>query len=60
MTPAVRTAQAAQVKFSLHRYDHDPNADSFGLEAAQKMGVPPGRVFKTLVAQVDSKQLWCR
>jgi hypothetical protein len=28
MTPAVRAAQAAQVEFTLHRYAHDPEADS--------------------------------
>jgi Cys-tRNA(Pro)/Cys-tRNA(Cys) deacylase len=57
MTPAVRAAEAAGVEFTLHRYDHDPKADSFGLEAAEKLGVPPERVFKTLVAKVDGKQL---
>src|SRR5947207_2469796 len=57
MTPAIRTAEAAQIEFSLHRYEHDPKADSFGLEAAEKLGVLPERVFKTLVAQVDGKQL---
>src|SRR2546423_12367917 len=57
MTPAVRAAEAAEVSFSLHRYEHDPDADSFGLEAAEKLGVPPERMFKTLVAQVDGRQL---
>jgi Cys-tRNA(Pro)/Cys-tRNA(Cys) deacylase len=57
MTPAVRTLEAAQVEFTLHHYDHDPKADSFGLEAAEKLGVAPERVFKTLVAKVDGKQL---
>src|SRR5947209_15434262 len=57
MTPAVRAAEAARISFSLHRYEHDPAADSFGLEAAEKLGVPPGRVFKTLVARIDGKQL---
>lgn len=57
MTPAVRVAEAAKIEFALHRYEHDPKADSFGLEAAEKLGVPPERVFKTLVAQVDGKKL---
>jgi Cys-tRNA(Pro)/Cys-tRNA(Cys) deacylase len=57
MTPAIRAAEAAQIEFSLHRYEHDPKAESFGLEAAEKLGVSPQRVFKTLVAQVDGKQL---
>jgi Cys-tRNA(Pro)/Cys-tRNA(Cys) deacylase len=56
MTPAVRAAQATKIAFTLHRYEHDPSADSFGLEAAEKLNVPPERVFKTLVAQIG-KQL---
>ncbi len=57
MTPAVRATEAARIPFSLHRYDHDPKAESFGLEAAEKLGVAPERVFKTLVAQVDGRRL---
>lgn len=50
MTPAVRAAEAAGVRFHLHRYEHDPRAHSYGLEAAQRLGQDPARVFKTLVA----------
>ena len=57
MTPAVRAVEAARVPFTLHRYDHDANAESFGLEAAAQLGVAPERVFKTLVAQLDGKRL---
>jgi Cys-tRNA(Pro)/Cys-tRNA(Cys) deacylase len=57
MTPAVRAAEAAKVVFTLHRYEHDPGADSFGLEAAEKLGLSPERVFKTLVARVDGQEL---
>ena len=39
--------------FTLHPYDHDPRAESFGLEAAEALGVPPERVFKTLLAEAD-------
>ena len=37
----------------MHEYDHDPRATSYGLEAVEKLGVDPDRVFKTLVADVD-------
>jgi Cys-tRNA(Pro)/Cys-tRNA(Cys) deacylase len=57
MTPAVRLLQASAVAFTLHEYEHSPDADSFGLEAAEKLGVPPERLFKTLVAKIDGKQL---
>jgi Cys-tRNA(Pro)/Cys-tRNA(Cys) deacylase len=57
MTPAIRAAEAAGVVFTLHEYEHDPDADSFGLEAADKLGVPPERMFKTLIARLDGKEL---
>ena len=54
-TPAVATAERAGIRFELHAYEHDPGADSYGLEAAEKLGLDPARVFKTLVASVDGK-----
>jgi Cys-tRNA(Pro)/Cys-tRNA(Cys) deacylase len=57
MTPAIRAAEAAGVAFTVYEYEHDPDADSFGLEAAEKLGVPPERMFKTLVARLDGKEL---
>lgn len=57
MTPAIRAAEKAQIPFTVHCYDHDPDADSFGLEAAEKLGLSPDRVFKTLIAQVDGQRL---
>lgn len=49
MTPAIRTAKRAGIAFTVHEYRHDPAADSYGSEAAEKLGVDPERVFKTLV-----------
>ena len=40
---------AAGVAFAAHLYAHDPAVPSYGLEAAQALGVEPGRVFKTLL-----------
>jgi len=57
VTPAVEAAKRAGVAFELHEYAHDPKAESYGLEAAEAMGVEPGRVFKTLVALVDGTRL---
>lgn len=37
----------------MHEYVHDPAAPSYGLEAAEKLGLDPSRVFKTLVVDVD-------
>ncbi len=53
MTPAVVAAKKAKVSIAIHRYDHDANAESYGLEAAEKLGIDPRRVFKTLIAAID-------
>lgn len=52
-TPATVTLTRAGIDFTVHPYVHDPRAESFGLEAAQALGVDPARVFKTLVASAD-------
>jgi Cys-tRNA(Pro)/Cys-tRNA(Cys) deacylase len=54
-TPAARALAAAGVHFELRAYEHDPAAPSYGLEAARALGVEPGRVFKTLVVDVDGE-----
>jgi Cys-tRNA(Pro)/Cys-tRNA(Cys) deacylase len=54
-TPAVAAAEDAGIEFTLHAYDHDPAAESYGLEAAEKLAVDPARVFKTLVVSVDGE-----
>lgn len=56
MTPAVNAAKKASIAYTLHSYTHDPAAASYGTEAAEKMGVEPERVFKTLVAELDAKR----
>jgi Cys-tRNA(Pro)/Cys-tRNA(Cys) deacylase len=55
MTPAIRLLEREGVAFTQHPYDHDPAAESFGEEAAAKLGVPPERVFKTLVCQAEGE-----
>jgi Cys-tRNA(Pro)/Cys-tRNA(Cys) deacylase len=52
-TPALVALQRAGVAHSVHAYEHDPAAESYGLEAAQALGLEPATVFKTLLAEVD-------
>ena len=40
---------------SLHEYEHDPSAASYGDEAAEKLDVDAERLFKTLVVSVDGE-----
>jgi Cys-tRNA(Pro)/Cys-tRNA(Cys) deacylase len=54
-TPAVAAARQAGVEHRVHEYEHDSRAESYGLEAAEKLGVDPERVFKTLVVSVDGQ-----
>src|SRR5262249_33843183 len=56
-TPAVRAAHRAGVRVEVHEYVHDPSAASYGIEAAEALGIDPARVLKTLVAAVDGA-LW--
>lgn len=43
------------VAHKVHAYAHNPSSGSYGAEAATVLGVPPERVFKTLIASVDGK-----
>ena len=54
-TPATVALTRAGVPFTLHPYEHDPRAESFGMEAAEALGVPAERVFKTLLAEADGR-----
>ena len=57
MTPAINTAKRAKIAYRIHEYDHDPSAESYGDEAAAKLGLDNRRIFKTLVASVDGRSL---
>jgi Cys-tRNA(Pro)/Cys-tRNA(Cys) deacylase len=52
-TPATLLLQQAGVPHTLHKYAHDPAVTDFGLEAARGLGLPPERIFKTLMVAVD-------
>jgi Cys-tRNA(Pro)/Cys-tRNA(Cys) deacylase len=54
-TPATVALTRAGIDYTLHPYEHDPRAESYGLEAAEALGVEPARVFKTLMASLDGK-----
>lgn len=57
MTPAILNAKKKQVVHTVHEYQHDASCESYGAEAASKLGVQEARVFKTLVVNLDAKQL---
>ena len=59
VTPATRAAAAAGIPFRVLEYAYDPDADAVGLQAAEALGLPPARVFKTLVALLEGGEMVC-
>ncbi|ACH65256.1 YbaK/ebsC protein [Aliivibrio fischeri MJ11] len=57
MTPAIKLLKKAKIEHQVLEYHHDPKAQAYGLEAAEKLGLDQKEVFKTLVVQVDEKEL---
>ncbi len=57
MTPGIIAAKKNKISHWIHEYSHDESSESYGLEAADKMGVPKERIFKTLVVSLDNKEL---
>ncbi|MBF4462190.1 MULTISPECIES: Cys-tRNA(Pro) deacylase [unclassified Rathayibacter] len=54
-TPATLALAAAGIRFVPREYRHDPSAGSYGLEAAEALGVEPERVLKTLMVDADGE-----
>lgn len=54
-TRATQFLDKARVAYETVTYDYDPDADRIGMQAAEAIGVPPARVLKTLMAEVDGK-----
>lgn len=54
MTPATALLTKQKVAHTLHTYEVSPDAPNYGALVASALGVPPERVFKTLVTEVDS------
>ncbi len=57
MTPAIDIVHQSGITHALHEYSHDASHRSYGLEAAQQLGVEEERVFKTLVVKLDEREL---
>lgn len=54
-TPATTFLKSRKIAFDLLEYAHDPRAEAYGLEAAEKLGLDPAAVFKTLVVSDGAK-----
>ncbi|GAA4579153.1 Cys-tRNA(Pro) deacylase [Micromonospora coerulea] len=52
-TPAIALLARRKIAHSTHPYDVSPDAPNYGALVAAALGVPPERVFKSLVTEVD-------
>ena len=57
MTPAIELVQRTNTMHKVHSYEHNPNADSYGDEAVQLLGVNADLVFKTLIVELNNGEL---
>jgi Cys-tRNA(Pro)/Cys-tRNA(Cys) deacylase len=57
MTPAINLLKRLGIAHTVHSYAHDKGADSYGDEAARKLGLDPAQVFKTLLAATEKHEL---
>lgn len=54
MTPAVDAARRAGIHFHLHQYDGvEVGEGDYGIAVAAALELPPARLFKTLIVDVD-------
>jgi Cys-tRNA(Pro)/Cys-tRNA(Cys) deacylase len=54
VTPAVKAAEQAKIEFRLHEYSGVEVGDGdYAVAVAEALGLPPQRLFKTLVASID-------
>ena len=56
MTPAVAAAKRAGIEYRLHEYEGvEVGEGDYGVAVAEALGLPPARLFKTLVVSVDGR-----
>lgn len=56
-TPALQVLVAANVWHQVYTYDHEHSDKGFGTEAANKLGITPQRIYKTLLVECGDGQL---
>jgi Cys-tRNA(Pro)/Cys-tRNA(Cys) deacylase len=56
VTPAVEAAKRSGIAFDLHEYEGvEVGEGDYAVAVAEALGLPPARLFKTLVASVDGQ-----
>ena len=54
MTPAINILELSKTEHRVHSYEHDPSAESYGLEAADNLDIDAARIFKTLLVELNT------
>lgn len=54
-TAATRMLKKANCPFVIHNYESDPEATSYGAEAADGIGASRNRVYRTIIAKADKQ-----
>ncbi len=57
MTPAINLLKKNKCEFKIHKYNHEPTCTNYGEEAVEKLGLDENRVFKTLLVELNPKEL---
>ena len=57
MTPAIALVKKMRINHAVHSYSHDPRTASYGLEAAEQLGLAAERVYKTLLVSTENAEL---
>ena len=57
MTPAIDLVKKMRINHAVHSYSHDPRTASYGLEAAEQLGLAAERVYKTLLVSTENAEL---
>lgn len=58
-TPATAALERAEIPFHVYEYEHsaDHMDAGYGVEAAEKLGLDPRQIFKTLMADTGSERI---
>lgn len=58
MTPAINQLKKLKIKYQVLSYQHQPGSQAYGTEASEKLGIPPEKVFKTLIVESENKKIY--